>query len=89
MQIVHACLISCAVFSAGWVDAVDIFNVTSGYWSTAVLSVARAYPAAASLPDLGLAIFAGGWSALCCCDFRCLAFVLVCVEDAYGGSDMC
>ncbi len=59
-----------AIFAGGqtagsWYDVVDIFNVTSGDWSTAVLSVARAYPAAASLPDLGIAIFAGGWSALC------------------------
>jgi hypothetical protein len=40
--------------------AVDIFNTTTGQWSTAVLSVARAYLAATSLPDFGIAIFAGG-----------------------------
>jgi hypothetical protein len=43
---------------------VDIFNVTSGTWSTAAqsLSVARYYLAATSLPNLGVAIFAGGYS---------------------------
>ena len=40
--------------------AVDIFNATSGNWSTAALSVARSSIAATSLPNLGLAIFAGG-----------------------------
>jgi hypothetical protein len=39
---------------------VDIFNASSGLWSTAVLSVARAMIAATSLPSQGLAIFAGG-----------------------------
>ncbi len=39
---------------------VDIFNATSGGWSTAQLSVARLRLAAISLPDQGLAIFAGG-----------------------------
>ena len=45
-------------------DAVDIFNVKSGTWTTAVLSVARQYLAATSLPNEGLAIFAGGAGAL-------------------------
>ena len=44
----------------GSTDAVDIFDATSGRWTTAVLSVARADLAAASLPKQGLAIFAGG-----------------------------
>jgi hypothetical protein len=39
---------------------VDIFNASSGKWSTAVLSVGRRYLAATSLPNQGLAIFAGG-----------------------------
>jgi hypothetical protein len=39
---------------------VDIFNATSGKWTTAALSVARSDLAAISLPDQGLAIFAGG-----------------------------
>jgi hypothetical protein len=39
---------------------VDIFNATSGSWTTAALSFARFYLAATSLPNQGLAIFAGG-----------------------------
>ena len=54
----------CADTSAA-VNAVDIFNATSGVWTTAALSVGRYYLAATSLPNDGLAIFAGGSSALC------------------------
>jgi predicted component of type VI protein secretion system len=50
----------CAVENSGPSNAVDIFNVTSGTWSTAALSVARYYLAATSLPNVGVAIFAGG-----------------------------
>ncbi len=39
-------------------NVVDIFDGSSGRWSTAVLSVARSSPAATSLPNQGLAIFA-------------------------------
>ncbi len=52
----------CADTSAA-VNAVDIFNATSGVWTTAALSVPRAVFAATSLPNEGLAIFAGGYSA--------------------------
>ena len=41
-------------------SVVDIFDGSSGRWSTAVLSVGRYYLAATSLPNQGLAIFAGG-----------------------------
>ena len=41
-------------------NVVDIFDGSSGRWSTAALSVARQYLAATSLPNQGLAIFAGG-----------------------------
>ncbi len=44
-------------------NTVDIFNATSGVWTTAALSVARYYLAATSLPNDGLAIFAGGQGA--------------------------
>ena len=44
----------------GLSNAVDIFDATSGRWTTAALSVARAGVAATSLPEQGLAIFAGG-----------------------------
>jgi hypothetical protein len=43
-------------------SAVDIFNASSGRWSTAALSEARNVLAGSSLPNLGLAIFAGGFS---------------------------
>ncbi len=41
-------------------NTVDIFNAIRSEWSTAQLSVARVDLAAASLPNQGLAIFAGG-----------------------------
>ncbi len=41
-------------------NTVDIFNMRSGVWTTAVLSIARSELAATSLPNDGLAIFAGG-----------------------------
>jgi len=44
------------------VNTVDIFNARSGIWTTAALSVARYWLAATSLPNDGLAIFAGGQS---------------------------
>ncbi len=45
------------------VGTVDIFNATSGIWSTAALSTAKWGLAAASLPNYGLTIFAGGGGA--------------------------
>jgi hypothetical protein len=44
-------------------NAVDIFNANTGTWSTAALSVSRAWLAATSLPNQGLAFFAGGGGA--------------------------
>ncbi len=41
-------------------DAVDLYNSTSGSWSTARLSVARYYKAATSVGNV--AIFAGGYT---------------------------
>jgi hypothetical protein len=58
----------CVVIN-GWSSVVDIFNVTSGAWSTAALSQARIYLAATSLPEAGVAIFAGGDSTSCDCLF--------------------
>ena len=55
-----ACLMPCAASSV-----VDIFNVRAGTWSTAALSQARGYLAATSLPDAGVAIFAGGQCTSC------------------------
>ncbi len=67
-------LISCASLmpcAAGgsYSKAVDIFNATSGAWSTANLSVARHNLAATSLPNVGVAIFAGGMGTCCYVDF--------------------
>ena len=56
------CLTPCAA-SGGASNVVDILNVTAGTWSTAALSAARGHAAATSLPNLGVAIFAGGSSA--------------------------
>jgi hypothetical protein len=53
----------CAGTNGDVVDSVDMFNATSGVWTTAALSVARNYFAATSLPNERLAIFAGGASA--------------------------
>jgi len=63
---------------SGVSNAVDIFNVTSGAWSTAALSVARGHLAATSLPNLGVAIFAGGGSTCCHVDFRIVSRVVLC-----------
>jgi hypothetical protein len=67
-----ACLMPCAASSV-----VDIFNVRAGTWSTAALSQARYYLAATSLPDAGVAIFAGGQCTSCDCLFGVL-------RDGYG-----
>ncbi len=58
-------------------NVVDIFNVAAGSWTTAALSVARGGLAATSLPDAGVAIFAGGRDSTCCD---------VCFEDVRDGA---
>ena len=58
-----ACLMPCAAGSGS--DVVDIFNVRAGTWSTAALSQGRRNLAATSLPDAGVAIFAGGQCTSC------------------------
>ena len=69
-----ACLMPCAAGS--YSSVVDIFDVTSGAWSTAALSVARSQIVATSLPEAGVAIFAGGRST------SCYAFICV-LRDGY------
>ncbi len=71
LPIACASLMPCTGY--GYSNVVDIFNVTSRTWSTAALSVARNALAATSLPNLGVAIFAGGESTLCRVDFRVVA----------------
>jgi hypothetical protein len=51
------CVAASSPFSS---NVVDIFNVTNGSWSTAVISQGRWGLAATSLPSAGVAIFAGG-----------------------------
>jgi hypothetical protein len=68
-----ASLMPCAGGSGDYFNAVDIFNATSGAWATAALSVARTELAATSLPNLGIAIFAGGGGACCHVCFRIFA----------------
>ncbi len=51
--------------------AVDIFNAATGNWSTASLSSPGEGLAATSLPNFGLAFFAGGFSTLCDAFYSC------------------
>jgi hypothetical protein len=44
----------------GFSNEINIFNADGTSWSTAMLSTARARVAATSLPNFGLAMFAGG-----------------------------
>jgi hypothetical protein len=61
-------LMRCVDRSGGYSSVVDIFDGISRRWSTAALSVARYGFSATSLPNHGLAIFAGGlglWFVFC------------------------
>jgi hypothetical protein len=60
---VAAVILACSVASS-FAQQVAVSG-TSGGWSTAALSQARGYLAATSLPDAGVAIFAGGYSTSC------------------------
>ena len=78
LLIARASLIPCAAVNGYTSNAVDIFNVVSGAWSTAALSVARQYLVATSLPNFGVAIFAGGFIGTCChFDLRIFACFVV------------
>ncbi len=83
MLIARANLMPCAADGGFDSNVVDIFNVTSrlGAWSTAVLSVARSNLAATSLPNLGVAIFAGGVCTCCHVYFRIFASCVVRVGE--------
>ena len=54
---------SCLYASGGAVNNVDIYNGATGSWKFAFLSVARSLLVATSLPEHGLAFFAGGLGA--------------------------
>jgi hypothetical protein len=78
LLIARASLMPCAVDDIGGVsNVVDIFNVTSGAWSSAALSVPRAALEATSLPNIGVAIFAGGIGTCCHVYFRIFACCVV------------
>ncbi len=72
-----ACLMLSAAAAFMASSVVDIFNVRAGTWSTAALSQARNGLVATSLPNSGVAIFAGGG----CTSFDILFGVL---RDGYG-----
>jgi hypothetical protein len=65
----------------GYSNAVDLYNVASGTWSTAQLSVARGWLAATSVGNV--AIFAGGDGGNCSLTLFCegLLFGLMRVGD--------
>jgi hypothetical protein len=85
-----SCLIFCVVGGNVFSSVVDIFNVTAGTWSTAALSQARGYLAATSLPDAGVAIFAGGQCTSCDGLFGVLRDGYECEVDArVGGVWLC
>jgi hypothetical protein len=54
----------CGTAEFGFSNAVDIYNAKSGSWSTAALSSARSLLSSATLPDLGVVFFAGGFGNL-------------------------
>jgi hypothetical protein len=67
-------------------NAVDIFNANSGAWSTAALIAARRFLGATSLPNLGVAIFAGGGRVTprTCCHVHFCIFIYVVVLSLRG-----
>jgi hypothetical protein len=67
----HAAVVAAIVFVCNVIAAAAVHELAthaSGTWSTAALSVARGALSATSLPNAGLAFFAGGhYSACFCC----------------------
>ena len=80
---VCVCLTPCAA-SGGASNVVDILNVTAGTWSTTNLSAVRYDLAATSLPNVGVAIFAGGQCTCSRVHFRIFASCVVRVEEWDG-----
>ena len=77
-----ASVMPCAVGTGSFSNVVDIFNVTAGAWSTAVLSQPRTNLAATSLPNAGVAIFAGGQGSFCYVCLSCCRMGFGCEGDA-------
>ena len=84
---VVAVLLHCACSLLVHTAAEKVMTKSLGSWSTAVLSEARYWLAATSLPNQGLAIFAGGQgtSCDCCCDDCGLRGMCGCVAGGGGG----
>jgi hypothetical protein len=57
------CCLTGVTAGGGYSNAVDLYNITSGTWSTAHFSVARRSLAATSVGNV--AIFAGGYGGNC------------------------
>ena len=66
-------------------NVVDIYDATAGTWSTAALSVARVWLAATSLPNAGLAFFAGGWGTCLLYLFELMRDAMVCEWECVSG----
>lgn len=59
--VVSGCVVSCPVANfVGFSNVVNIYNGVNGLWTISFLSVKRLNLAATSLPNQGLAFFAGG-----------------------------
>jgi hypothetical protein len=66
-------------------DVVDIFNFTAGTWTVAQLCSPRESLAATSLPDQGLALFAGGYGREGTFSFRVFGSASSCPQDFQVG----
>jgi hypothetical protein len=73
-------MLACSV-AAGHAAQQVAASYSLGTWSTAALSVARQGLAATSLPNVGVAIFAGGYSTCCHDYFRIFACCVVRVGE--------
>ena len=80
----RSCLMRCAG-NDGISAVVDIFNVTAGTWRTAKLSLAATFLSATSLPNAGLAIFAGGRGTCLLRLFELLRDALLCEGGCASG----
>ena len=74
-------MFACSVAAAHAAQQVAA-SYSLGTWSTTALSVARSDLAATSLPNLGVAIFAGGEGTCCHVDFRIFARCVVRVGES-------
>jgi hypothetical protein len=85
---VHFVVTPCTGYNS-YSNVVDIFDATAGTWSTAALSVAQGGLAATSLPNAGLAMFAGGFGTCLLCLFELMLDALVCEGGCVSGRKLC